>query len=968
MTMYCFYQTESGGKWHTALATERENLVAAKGAKLITALDVDNDFSETMTQAEYADVKYVGDLFFDFDDETVEASIENFKRFLTKLKAMNVNLDQCRTYATGGRGFHFFIPMKMFLTDSAKAGIAGLVHTYKEMAKTLFVDGMDLRVYSAKKGRQLRCSNVQRENLLHKVQITSSDAMNMTGELFKVMCAAPRPAFAPEPAEFNADLALLYAQSRDKIVKALAAQRKRKPAPDVLLKFREKKEWPEAVFNLLNGVGVNPSAGWNQISLQLALIAAQLGFDDKKLLEDAEVLLREHKGDSGRYGNYRARKSDLRQMWGYISESPCYEFSLGGFLSIVAPEFRGNVDIAQGDFVPDKPKQKAPTITDKVEVASGDEPEADEVPDAEDTDDDDDDVDERYPVRLSTQGIFVRTEAGYASVAELGLTSPEMVFTLDNEDVQGFIVDVHSSGIPKGRHMLPMSAISSKASLNAWAGKWGVGMRASDNQVSYVRDILRGHAVKQKSIVYTTMREGLDIVKVPGDNTDDNTDVIWVSDGATYSSKGIKYQLRSNLGNMVFRSDLLSAPKLEESDKHIITSMLNMNTTKNTALLLGWFVAAFMCQHFRQKFDRFPSLQVFGQAGAGKSTTAKLLMHLHYYKNKPQILASSGNTAFAIKSFVTGSASIPIIFDEFKPREMNKQVKDALHNVFRTNYDGSTMASGTVSKDGSNREVDLVSPVNVAPIAFIGEAIDDQAAILERCVIVPLSKADQQSTVNVMEMQKDSYKLGKLGRHILNNALYVDGEKLYEGINETMAILHEVIKNTPTAQQVPERCIFNQSVVLEGLKLLKITLREVFGDEFNDRMEELCAAMIENVHSNIPRNISEAAKVLDTLAMLSHSLDPNFRMEHGIDYLRSDDGQYIELKMKTSFAKYVRYQRSLGYEVLFDTDTAFITGMGKYAGTAAKASPGSKLADTPLTMIYKLSVPYLEKEGIEMFK
>lgn len=40
----------------------------------------------------------------------------------------------------------------------------------------------------------------------------------------------------------------------------------------------------------------------------------------------------------------------------------------------------------------------------------------------------------------------------------------------------------------------------------------------------------------------------------------------------------------------------------------------------------------------------------------------------------------------------------------------------------------------------------------------------------------------------------------------------------------------------------------------------------------------------------------------------------------GTDYILSQDGKYIDIKLRNVFDRYVQYQRSLGMEVLFDND------------------------------------------------
>jgi len=68
--------------------------------------------------------------------------------------------DNVRIFATGKKGFHVEVPAEIFQTKIAKGGLTGLPAIYKEMAFSMFVDIMDWRVYSARKGRMWRTCGV----------------------------------------------------------------------------------------------------------------------------------------------------------------------------------------------------------------------------------------------------------------------------------------------------------------------------------------------------------------------------------------------------------------------------------------------------------------------------------------------------------------------------------------------------------------------------------------------------------------------------------------------------------------------------------------------------------------------------------------------------------------------------------------------------------------------------------------
>jgi hypothetical protein len=90
-------------------------------------------------------------------------------------------------------------------------------------------------------------------------------------------------------------------------------------------------------------------------------------------------------------------------------------------------------------------------------------------------------------------------------------------------------------------------------------------------------------------------------------------------------------------------------------------------------------------------------------------------------------------------------------------------------------------------------------------------------------------------------------------------------------------------------------------------------------------------------------------------------------MEEGVEYVVSEDGTWLELKVRAAFDKYVKYQRSLGLEVLFDSHNAWQTALVNYGGTTQRAMPGSVLYDSPRAVVFKLSTAYLDKEGVDSF-
>lgn len=957
MSLYFFYQEKEKSRWFPALASERQAIIRTRKPALVSVLDADNDFSDELNIDDIRAIKYFGPLYFDFDAADLEEATQQFQKFLLNLKAKGVNLEMLRLFATGKKGYHIEVPPQMLMGKVPSTGTPHLPHIFKEMAHALYVDTLDLRVYSAKRGRMWRCPNVERaDNGKFKVQLTVDEAFAMTGESYMQVCSSPRNSLPIEPPTLCPELGLLFAQARDKVEKSVVKAKKTKGTANALDRF--KKEWPDTLAMILLGVGVKPDVGWNHISMQLATTAAALGKSEEQLLEDAAPLIEGHSGDSDRYGSPRKRRDDLREMYRYVSGNPCFEFSVGGVLSLILPELRANADISFGDYVPDeKEAPKTTTVTETLPDGTTVIKEVTPEPTPEE--------DETGPVRVAKSGVYTRSEFGWVTVSEVGIGNPVVLKKMDNTII-GYDVDTFLAGVPLGRQVLTMDKLSSKASMQNWTMQWSASMSASDNQTAKVADILRRRTQSSKATTYIVTREGLDLIVPPGVRKEADFDLIWSSPDEVKSTGERQYRFRSHLDkDGTFRSDLLNAPALTLDDAELVYHLLHINTPNNTAKLLGWFSAAFMTQIVRRYFKQFPSLQVFGQSGAGKSKTTGLLNHLHYYMKDPKSLMAQGQTQYPMIVAVASSASIPIIFEEVKAREMSKQLRDFLLNLFRNNYDGHSMARGALTKDQSTKEVTVNEFGNAGPVVFVGEAVENQSAILERCIVVSLSKTDRYGKADHYHYCSTRRPdMGKIGRAMMLNTLSMDLQAVRD---EMTSMIKAVSDNLGDKAEEMERPAFNLAVVLLGLQLLRKTLNQTFGDKFEDRMQELHDSVLGAAEANIPRNMAEASRVLDVMAQLTRSTDQTLQLIKGVDYLISKDSAFVDLKMKNVYAKYVKYQRSLGFEVLYDNSSVFISSMSNYGGTVARAVPDSPLMDNPMACIYRVSTAYMEKEEIEMF-
>lgn len=494
-------------------------------------------------------------------------------------------------------------------------------------------------------------------------------------------------------------------------------------------------------------------------------------------------------------------------------------------------------------------------------------------------------------------------------------------------------------------------------------------MSGNDNQVGAIADILRMRTAKTGEQVYTTSAEGLDVIT----HANGDRDVVWADRHKVLSNMGIKYRLVGALtSDGEYGTDLEMSPPLEDTplSREFFINLFQINQPDVVAKLFGWYLAAFLTQPIRMEYNQFPSLQVFGPAGSGKSKSNELFARLHYWRRQPQMPSAIAATPFALEAFCAGSASIPFVIDEFKPREMRKDRLDRLTSIIRDNYTGLAITKGRLSNDTGESKLDLRKSRNQAPLATIGEAIFEQDAILQRVILVALTKDGKRGHAEAYHYcMLHREELSKLGRSCLTRILGVNRDKLMATIERNRKIVTDAIG--PRAEDA-DRPVFNMAVILSGLDLGAGLLREVFGQTFEGNFETLRNSLLGNAETLVPRNMSEASRVLDTFAFLSWVTDEHdkdkleFAKDYTINTGRKGES-VVEIRVKSSYNKYIRHVRALGGTPLFDTVEGFIAAMANYGGLTDSRCTSSILKDSHSTLVYQFSTEYLGREGVAEF-
>lgn len=938
MSFFMYWQ-KSGGEeaWQCALADTREQLIAKEHPRFVTVLDVDAAIDATFAREQIDQLRYRGPLYFDFDAADLETAIEKFTQFLGRLLEVDVDPEMCRLFASGGRGFHIEVPPEVFMAKVPKQGVQRLPLIYKEIAQQLYVDTLDLRVYSTRKGRMWRAPGVKRENGKYKVPLTFAEAGEMTPANYELLCSAPRHAVALKPAQLSNKLAVIYAAAESKI--EAAAKKKKASKQDAALLARFKGELPPSLLRVLAGEAIAPNTGFHKIALQAAITANAVGMTEDQLLALSAGVIEKHQSDGNRYNTPAKRRAELQRMMRYTADNPCYEYRRDAVKALLpkdvpSPDLDGLTDEVAGEV-----------------TAQGDNGNSSGL---------------LSGIFVTEKGVFKRVEEGAVMLSDISFRDACLLYSIETGHAQGFECEVLLNGKSRGRHLVELPTFLSKQRYVQFCMSHMGIFRGNDNEVQAVAAILRDTAMKNNKVVYIIGREGLDLVQRP-DTTEKTLDFVWSTPDGVETDSPTLYKYSSAFGKLgMFKSDLTDAPDLEANDRtaKVIDALLRFNEPYAVANLLGWFVSAFHRQVYHHLFSQFPLLQLVGQSGAGKTTTVGHLLRLHYHLSSPLVLQADSSTKFAIQSAVQSSASIPVVLDEFKPRQFGTGKYASMMQMFRSSYSAQTIAKGGMSTELQSNWKDITLLAFSAPIVFLTEALETETALLERCVSAELTKAalTGREAANAL-LQAESSVIASLGKEIVRATFRSNLEAFRDKVE-----IHREHANRIAFKRNNHRVVFNLAVVMMGLEFFEDVLKHHFGDRFAERLTHL-RGELKDISKHVSVTVMpEAAKVLNILAHMTKTEDggSEFGLREGVDFIQTEE--HLDLLMRNCYYKYVAWARRKGQVPLYDNEEAFMHGLGNFSPAIDRAALSSELKKDGLTRVVRFSCRMLADEGVERFR
>jgi hypothetical protein len=982
MPKYRYFQ-ETGGEeaWKPCPVSFQDQLVAEKHPAFFTVLAV-SQLADELASEDRNKLKYAGPLYFDWDGEDMVAVSEEVHKLCLILESKGLDMACAQLYATGGRGFHLEVPMACFMAKVPKEGVQYLPIVYKQLAFDVAVEHLDFRVYSGGRGRMWRTCGVKRENGHYKVPITYEELQNITTESYAALTSSPRllPT-APEP-KLCMELMVMFDRAQQVVADRLSKRKKKNTDPSVL-----RKQSLPSLDALLQGRGVRDDAGFHQIALQLAIVAEAIGWSETELADKAEGLCAAHSSDSGRYNTPEKRRSELIRMHRYIDGNPCYEFSIGGVKSLL------NHDAPDLDGIPVSREDVEDSIKKAAEAPAADGA-AEEILDEY--------ADVASGVSLTKFGLYANTDEGKKRISAISMERVHTLRSAQTGQVACYEADILVNGKFQGRQTLELDVFGGLQAFNKFAGRYSHALQGSDQHVRGMMMRVAEKAKKEGKELYVVNREGLDIINIVNHEDPEMREpfMVWADNKGVVlepriAAKGYEFSFQGYPDPRgAFRTDISEAPKLvewieepgnKETMRGMLQNFLTCQQPNFVAKLVGWYTAAFYRMLFHKVYNKFPILHVNGAAGAGKTEMNKTMLSLFFYQQEGKTL-TPGSTLFALQQHLSGSASVPLIIDEYKPHEMPVEMHGKLKLMFRDGYN-----CRDVTRGGGNRENDdyrsLYTTQLSAPMVVIAEAAEEEAAVMERVVLCtmvrpPASVAMKWSTrFHIAERNKRCLSI--LGQYIASgivldygfdhlakefDALLGEAQAKYM-LSEKDLVSGLSQQEIQAKQGAKERTVFNYTVVKFGLQKFRTLIADIFETEFDEIFDELEASVYERMADLLPSTQAEWIKVLNKVATMSVTVDASSPMavRHRQEYafLTFRGKSALELSARAVYHRYRAYCRSTSERPLFPGDHAFLHGL-KDCPALMQHGAGEQLSIPGGSFIFDLDE--LSRMGVEPFK
>jgi len=948
MAAYRYYRTVMDGPsaWKVCDEDAVDQVIRGE-AMHIAMLAVDTLFTDD-TPVDRAQVRYYGDMVIDIDHGTPNGD-DGLRQAITEsIKSANkvveffsqlFDPEFLLIYASGKKGFHIVIPAK--LIHSSKSMIRDLPKIYAMMAKEVEIatgaTGIDYGLYAGGRGHTVRLPNKRRAEGTYKVEISVRDLALMTCETYKDYVAAPRnPLQRPRISGPAIELVKLYlkakaaADARQEMVQIAGI-------PDEALEGFGTTQHPECVSKLVHWDGVNPDANYNQLAMQMAIYLRAAGVPG-----DVQDIMVQDFANNGHSSSYPTPEQRVRHLLSHVAPSTAdMKFSCQAMRSIVnirreclsCPIFQ--------QLESDSSAASQITATDQGYITFNA---------------------EGQPRTLTNFQLDIQ---------ELHL-SKELVGRM-TEDWVGGVVSVTRNGSWIMDLQFLRSAFETRKEFETTFGQIRNGrIDVNDRDVKNIKQyLMRLH--EGVNGMKPTNAVGLRRHTFYPDGADEPvTEMVWVEPKWSIASSGLtsSFRLTEDVEFVVKHEHRGTSRSMTPEYSETILHLLQCTAPHIVGSLLGCAMAAQLKEHIFHRVKEFPSVNIEGVSGAGKSQTSALFAALSsadYFSAQAPFVP--GMTPVPMRAVGTSSYSIVRIIDECTKPKIIPQKWQVIREIIKASSQQSSIQTGTLKAKTAPGEHGsaIINEKIIAPIWYLSTCEVDEPELWNRAIVVKFNKRLHQvptyrTHFNALHGHQDQYSnLFAVARILMLNALYLKEEKAWEWFcsskERISTDLDARVRNAYTWMFAGLDYFGDVMSTAGAAQDVLDVLAEVQNETWRWFLGNLQA-----IHTAKNRNeIDGFFERLDQTAARMDNQDRSM-LRKGLHYIRDNDTLYIQLS--GTFPLYILTCRWLGQTTEFTSAEALkkaIQYEDYYLGEERKIN-GSGI---PLPWI-KVSISKLEARGHDL--
>jgi PII-like signaling protein len=392
-------------------------------------------------------------------------------------------------------------------------------------------------------------------------------------------------------------------------------------------------------------------------------------------------------------------------------------------------------------------------------------------------------------------------------------------------------------------------------------------------------------------------------------------------------------------GKLTHKAHLFEAAMPTENDEvmdYALWNLLQCSTPETVATLIGWHVACHFKAHLMRRFQQFPLLSLWGNAGAGKSMTSSLYTWLNGTDYHGMGMDSGVNltsiTEYALREYVSNVTTIPRVLEEFNKSKIQQQSRSmytTIHEMIKAAWGGETVLRGTLGGGRSKGRTgaNVIETNITAPLIVISEQRLDTDAIRQRSIRIELTEKKREGRKHFYEEAKfHREKLRVFGKALMFKALTTESMEVYEWINSYADSVPPKLQDRPR---------YSLQVVLMGLQICAEVMEKLGLPKSLEMLTECRTAFDRALkrEDKIERPKSEVDGVICDIGLLVTLNNPLLRdtnnratcpvqLQENVDYLV--EYPFVFLDPILIHAKYIQYYKlTRGQQPVIDTSDQF---------------------------------------------